>query len=78
MNPNVENPNEPEHYEVSDAELAAAREQMARRMTGHNWRQQGTQVYCTSCPFQHGFSVPPGQLLTGISSEGHPEFKKFW
>lgn len=65
-----------EHYEVDLDELDRQREAMRQKMQGHNWKQQGQQVSCTSCPFHHSFFIPPGTFLTGIDDVGNPILKK--
>lgn len=75
-----ENPNDPESIEIEQAQIDQARAQMAEAMlkTAHNWRQSGTMVECTSCPFNHGFAVPPGHFLTSIDDKGKPVFTQAW
>lgn len=75
-----ENPsNDSEVIEVEFAQIEAARKNMAHAMANaaHNWRQSGTLISCTSCPFAHGFSVAPGIQLTGIE-DGKPVLTKAW
>lgn len=43
---------------------------------GHLWHQQGNVIFCTSCPFRHGASVPTNYLLTGTDKKGLPIFKR--
>lgn len=70
--------NEPEVVEVDLDKVAQARQEMAQAMlsAAHNWRQTGTLVSCTSCPFQHGFAVPPRMRLQGLDAQGHPILKE--
>lgn len=64
----------PEHYETPLSEVVEA---LKPNMRGHGWRQRGTEVYCTTCPFEHGFTVPPGTQLVGVDDTG-PKFKKVY
>lgn len=66
--PAPHNPLAPEVHQFPEA----ARTQAS--LTGHQWRQRGTTVACTSCEMEHGFSVPPDQLLVGLDNEGMPIF----
>lgn len=77
MNPEVD-PNQPETVEIDLDQLNRAREEMAKAMlkTAHNWRQSGTLISCTSCPFGHGFAVVPGIHLTGVDDDGKPILTK--
>lgn len=45
-------------------------------LTGHAWRQRGTDLVCESCPFTHGSYIPPGYQLNGIDDQGIPTFRK--
>lgn len=79
MNPDVD-PNQPEAVEIDVDQIERAREEMSRALarTAHNWLQSGTMVSCSSCPFGHGFGVPPGTQLIGIDDTGKPILKKAW
>ena len=46
------------------------------KLSGHGWKQRGTQIICTTCPLQHGFYIKPGLMLTGIDENGEPKFEK--
>ena len=46
------------------------------QLTGHAWRQQGTQLVCESCPFTHSSYIPPDFQLYGIDDEGMPMIRK--
>lgn len=69
-----------EVYEIDQAEIAAARDKMMQQISrsAHNWTQSGTLISCTSCPFGHGFAVPPGNELVGIDEKNQPIIKKRW
>lgn len=45
-------------------------------LTGHAWRQRGTQLYCTSCLFEHGAYIEPGYQLYGIDEKGIPQIRR--
>jgi hypothetical protein len=65
---------EPEPKEVSSYDLG----QLPKpELTGHNWRQQGTQLICTSCPFEHASYLEPGYQLYGIDKQGLPLIRKY-
>lgn len=79
MNPETPDPsNEAEHQEVDLDAIDTAREEMRAKMQGHNWRQQGIEVFCTSCPFRHGFYVQPGTFVKGTDEEGKPILDKMF
>lgn len=42
------------------------------RTHGHIWQQRGSFVVCTSCPFEHSFSVPTSKILKGTDEKGMP------
>lgn len=65
----------PEHFEVSEEEFQARLKEARETMRGHNWRQRGIEIFCTSCPFQHGFFVTPNEMLVGIEND-MPVIKK--
>lgn len=67
---------QPERYEISLEEIEKLRLEAKRSMSGHSWRQRGTEVYCESCPFHHAFYLPPGNILTGIDDDGNPIVSK--
>lgn len=46
------------------------------QLTGHQWIQQGAQIICRSCPFEHASYVPPGYQLYGTDERGLPLIKK--
>lgn len=66
----------PEHHEIELGDIDRAREDMRAKMQGHLWRQQGIEVFCTSCPFRHGFYVRPGTFLKGTGDDGKPMLEK--
>ena len=45
-------------------------------LTGHMWRQEGTQLICQSCPFKHATFIEPGLQLYGIDEDGKPLIRK--
>jgi hypothetical protein len=46
------------------------------QLTGHAWRQQGTQLVCESCPFTHSSYIPVDYQLYGIDDNGMPQIRK--
>jgi hypothetical protein len=45
------------------------------QLAGHAWRQRGVMVYCSSCPFEHGFVLDdPSLTLVGLDGDGYPQF----
>lgn len=46
------------------------------QLTGHSWRQRGTQLICESCPFTHSSYIPPEYQLYGIGEDGLPLIRK--
>ncbi len=46
------------------------------QLTGHMWRQEGTQLICQSCSFKHATFIDPGYQLYGIDEKGHPMIRK--
>lgn len=64
-----------ESYEVTSEEIDQKKTEVKQKMVGHNWRQQGTRVFCTSCPTEHAFSVEPDKILIDVK-EGMPVFDK--
>ena len=44
----------------------------AATLTGHMWRQEGTQLICQSCTFTHATFIEPGYQLYGIDEDGKP------
>lgn len=63
--------NEP--LEVSSVDLS---EIPQPQLTGHSWRQRGTQLTCESCPFTHSSYIPPEYQLYGIGTDGLPLIRK--
>ena len=45
-------------------------------LSGHMWRQEGTQLICQSCTFKHGTFIEPGYQLYGIDDNGSPMIRK--
>lgn len=43
-----------------------------RQPVQHSWKQQGPELICTSCPYNHSQWVGPSKRLTGFDSEGRP------
>lgn len=41
-------------------------------LTGHLWRQEGTQLICQSCSFTHMTFIEPGYQLYGFDQDGSP------
>lgn len=70
-NPSAKNnPNqEPEHEVINTFDLS---EMPQPELTGHAWRQRGTELICESCPFTHSSYIPPNKELYGISEKGYP------
>lgn len=46
------------------------------QLSGHAWRQQGTQLVCESCPFTHSSYIPVDYQLYGIDDDGMPLIRK--
>lgn len=46
------------------------------QLTGHLWRQEGTQIICQSCPFKHASFIEPGYQLYGIDDAGMPMIRR--
>jgi hypothetical protein len=60
-----------EHYEFEDTQRNPP------QLAGHAWKQRGLMVFCTSCPFEHGFLLDdPSLTLTGLDADGFPQFVK--
>ena len=49
---------------------------MPEAISGHMWRQEGTQLICQSCPFKHATFIEPGLQLYGIDKDGSPLIRK--
>lgn len=64
---------EPSHEIVSQFDL---NELPKPELTGHAWRQRGTELVCESCPFTHASYIPPGYQLYGINDSGYPMIRK--
>lgn len=64
---------EPEHETVSTFDLS---DMPQPELSGHAWRQRGTELVCESCPFAHSSYIPPTHQLYGISDKGYPMFRK--
>lgn len=47
------------------------------QLTGHMWRQEGTQLICQSCSFKHATFIPVGYQLYGIDKDGVPMVRKY-
>lgn len=47
------------------------------QLTGHAWRQMGTQLICTSCSFNHISYLPPNYQLYGVTEDGKPMLRKY-
>lgn len=65
--------------EVNDHEVIARfdlSDMPKPELTGHAWRQRGTELVCESCPFTHSSYIPPSHQLYGIDSKGYPMFRK--
>lgn len=46
------------------------------QLAGHVWRQQGTVLYCESCPFNHAAYIPSDHQLYGVNEKGEPLLRK--
>lgn len=67
------------HREFDLDKRDADYEDAKSKMRGHNWRQQGRMLYCTSCPSSHGFYPDPKHWvfqLQGTDDNGNPIIKK--
>lgn len=61
---------QPYHHEGEfDPELGKKIE-----LRGHKWKQQGSYIVCSSCPFKHASFVGIKVLLVGYTDEGYPKF----
>lgn len=45
-------------------------------LKGHMWRQEGNQLICQSCTFNHATFIEPGCQLYGIDANGTPQIRK--
>jgi hypothetical protein len=45
-------------------------------LSGHAWRQRGTELVCESCPFTHATYMHPDYQLYGIDDKGIPMIRK--
>lgn len=67
-------PNEAEtNNEISYIDLSSLPQP---QLTGHAWRQRGTELICESCPFKHSSYIPPSHQLYGIDEHGHPLIRR--
>lgn len=79
------NQNEPSEYEkaleeaLHDEAFLDERDRLysetKARMVGHNWRQRGNELVCSSCPVEHGWTIPPEKWpakMVGIDRNGMP------
>lgn len=68
----VEPPTRESHGNVDD--IAAA---LAAKQVRHEWRQQGSRLFCIACPNEHGTEgVFTNYLLQGTDAKGLPILKK--
>lgn len=61
------------HIEIDRSELAPY---VKPGLAGHEWRQQGPYLMCSSCPLRHGTYVGTGVILTGFDEQGLPLLKR--
>jgi hypothetical protein len=66
----------PESIEISDEQIQELWNKAKVSMSAHSWIQRGTQVICSSCPFNHSFYLEPGQILKGVDEKGMPIIDK--
>jgi hypothetical protein len=73
-------PNEAAQPEGAANEISAfdLSEMPQPQLTGHAWRQRGTELVCESCPFTHSAYIPPGYQLYGIDDNGYPKFRRYF
>lgn len=62
-----------EHEVISQLDLSDLPQP---QLTGHAWRQRGTELVCESCPFTHASYIPPDYQLYGIDERGYPMIRK--
>ena len=43
---------------------------------GHQWRQQGPYLVCTSCPVKHTVWIGTDRQLVGFNKKGEPLLRK--
>lgn len=69
---------EPEHipHGLTDDELEAKFKEIRENTVHGGWKQQGTYIWCTACPQQHGDNIPVDYLLQGTDDKGLPILKK--
>lgn len=67
----------------NESNLEAAYEYLANldelpkpELAGHQWRQEGTQLKCMSCPFTHAWVIGTEHQLYGIDDRGYPLIRK--
>lgn len=71
----MEDQDQPISEEISLDERDQRLADTAERMRGHNLKQRGTYVECTSCPFPHGWAIGPNKQLVGVTKDGLPILK---
>lgn len=59
----------PEGYQTDVSKMQSV---IPVTIAGHRWRQRGTTIVCTSCPFEHARSIEPNKRLVAISDIGEP------
>lgn len=47
-----------------------------KKEAGHQWRQQGPYLICSSCDLQHSSHIGLGHQLVGIDDAGKPILTK--
>lgn len=69
--------NEPNNLNSGDKAYVDLSQIPQATLQGHMWRQEGTQLKCMSCSFQHATFIEPGYQLYGIDDEGKPMIRPF-
>jgi hypothetical protein len=56
----------------SETKLANLDDMPKAELAGHQWRQQGSLLICSSCPFSHSTHIGVDKQLFGIDANGLP------
>lgn len=46
------------------------------KVSGHVWRQHGTELRCEACEFAHSTFIPVGYQMYGEKEDGTPMLRK--
>jgi hypothetical protein len=58
-------PDEPLHLEVDRRDIKSS---IIEGLLGHDWRQRGPYLVCSSCDVAHGLYIGPDQMLIGFDN----------